>query len=663
MDQIDFKRLFTAFLFCMAIILAYQWYNAKYHPEPTAPVQSQEDSSAVDGSAQNGSSQTALLTAGGSWSLVIPQDTDNQVVTLGDLGESSPYHARVMFDPTTGAISQSLLNGFKLNVDDEQVGYPLMSVARPARGSESLSLMCGELRLQGRSERFDLTRACWVASGVTDDPCNGQSIQYTATIVDEENQPVLRIIKTYSYAPGDYELHFELSFDNQSSVPIQVESMQLYGPAGVMREDPRMDRRSVAVGYQSGEDFELQNVMMSKLNNESGANTVTVPTSPGYGLRWWAVSNKFFTAIVRPLPTVGQNYVNYINAADTNACWLSIADPARPGETLPSLGSMSVLSMDQVLPARGQVVYPFRIYMGPIDKDIFDKYYVAEHYEKLVPVSWCAFEWLTFALLGILKGIYRLVGNYGIAIIVLVLLVRLVMHPITKKSQISMMKMGKMGPLMQEIKEKYANNKEEMQRRTMELYKEQGVSPVLGCLPMLLQMPIWIALYTAVDTNVALRHKGLFPAAWHWLTDLSAPDRLIPFSWFGRETPFNIWPIGGVDAINLLPILLCVAMVLQQKFSPQSAMAKSNPQQASQQKMMMILMPVMMLVFLFTAPSGLNLYIMASTFAGLIEQHFIRKHIREQEALESKGAVAVTTKIGGRMEAKKRKPRPPQRYM
>ena len=134
-----------------------------------------------------------------------------------------------------------------------------------------------------------------------------------------------------------------------------------------------------------------------------------------------------------------------------------------------------------------------------------------------------------------------------------------------------MTKMSKMAPKVEEIKRKYAGNKEEIQKRTMEIYKEQGATPILGCLPMMLQMPIWIALFTAVDANVALRHTGLFPASWHWLTDLSAPDRLIPFSWFGITDPIQIPLIGGIDAFNLLPILLCIAMFLQTKFTQQAS--------------------------------------------------------------------------------------------
>jgi YidC/Oxa1 family membrane protein insertase len=311
----------------------------------------------------------------------------------------------------------------------------------------------------------------------------------------------------------------------------------------------------------------------------------------------------------------------------------------------------------------------FRLYLGPIDNHIFEQpQYANLHYDKLTPpagCAWCTFDWLTIFIVKLLDWMYRGLRNYGVAIMILVLVVRIILHPITKKSQVSMMKMGKMAPKMEEIKKKYAGNPDEIKRRTMELQREMGLTPLLGCLPMALQMPIWAALYTAVNVNVAIRHQGLFPASWHWLTDLSAPDRLIPLTWFGLTEPIRIpWigsVIGDIDAINLLPILLTVAIYLQTKLTPQTAPA-TNPQVAQQQKMMLIMMPVMMLLFLFTAPSGLNLYIMASTFGGVIESYFIRKHIREHEAREAAGTVSVTSKIAARVGPKKPKPKLPRRY-
>jgi YidC/Oxa1 family membrane protein insertase len=225
---------------------------------------------------------------------------------------------------------------------------------------------------------------------------------------------------------------------------------------------------------------------------------------------------------------------------------------------------------------------------------------------------------------------------------------RLMMHPITKKSQVSMSKMSKLAPRAEEIKKKYANNKAEMNKRLMELYREQGASPITGMLPMFIQMPIWIALWSAVYTSIDLRGAAFLP---FWITDLSVPDALIRFSTI--TLPLLNWKI---ESLNLLPLLMGVAFYLQQKLMPTQANAASNPQMAQQQKMMMIMMPLLFPLMLYKAPSGVNLYIMSSTFAGVIEQHVIRKHIREKEEEESKGLVAVTSKTGGKVKKKKPKP-------
>jgi membrane protein insertase Oxa1/YidC/SpoIIIJ len=134
-----------------------------------------------------------------------------------------------------------------------------------------------------------------------------------------------------------------------------------------------------------------------------------------------------------------------------------------------------------------------------------------------------------------------------------------------------------------------------------------------------------------------------------WITDLSAPDALVRFATV--TVPLLGWKF---DSLNMLPLLMGVAMYLQQKLMPKQASA--NPQAAQQQKMMMIMMPLLFPLMLYKAPSGVNLYIMASTFAGVFEQHVIRKHIREKEQAESASLVAVTSKTGGKVKKKKPKP-------
>jgi YidC/Oxa1 family membrane protein insertase len=204
-------------------------------------------------------------------------------------------------------------------------------------------------------------------------------------------------------------------------------------------------------------------------------------------------------------------------------------------------------------------------------------------------------------------------------------------------------------PEVQEIKKKYAKNRTEMQKRISEFQKSRGVSPAdafFGMLPMMAQMPLWIALWSSVNSSIDLRGAAFLP---FWITDLSVPDALI--TWSPITLPLLGWKISS---LNLLPLLMGVAFHLQQKTMPQQPAA--TPEAAQQQKMMKVMMLVLFPIMLYSAPSGVSLYIMASSFAGAIEQNIIRKHIREKEEAESHGLVEVTSKTGGKVKKKKPKP-------
>jgi len=185
---------------------------------------------------------------------------------------------------------------------------------------------------------------------------------------------------------------------------------------------------------------------------------------------------------------------------------------------------------------------------------------------------------------------------------------------------------------VEELKKKFANDKARLQQETMKLYREHGINPTtqfLTCLPMVIQLPIWVALWISLSNNILMRHE---PFHFTWIHDLTAPDALFTFP-APIVVPFFEWEL---PAFNLLPILLGIFMYLQQKLQPKP---KPNPnasdQQRQQQEMMQKMMPlmsVMMLVLFYKAPSGLTLYIMSSSLFGVIEQHWIRKHIKQREA-------------------------------
>jgi YidC/Oxa1 family membrane protein insertase len=196
-------------------------------------------------------------------------------------------------------------------------------------------------------------------------------------------------------------------------------------------------------------------------------------------------------------------------------------------------------------------------------------------------------------MLELMKFFYRVIPNYGVAILLLTLLVRLIMFPLQHKSMKSMKKMQELQPYLKGLQEKYKNDKEKLNKEMMQFMKTHKVNPMGGCLPMLLQLPVFIALYKVLGNAVEL-YKSPFI---FWISDLSSKD------------PYYV-----------LPILMGIMMFLQQKMTPNPTM---DPTQA---KMMLFFLPVIFTIFMLSLPSGLTLYIMFSTLLGIVQQYMMNKN-------------------------------------
>jgi YidC/Oxa1 family membrane protein insertase len=276
----------------------------------------------------------------------------------------------------------------------------------------------------------------------------------------------------------------------------------------------------------------------------------------------------------------------------------------------------------------------FRFYIGPQQKGVLSQYNDAEdngwgvkdlNLEKAMDTSsW--FGWLENILKFILNMFYKLIPNYGIAIILLTILIKAILYPITRKSYQSTAKMQALNPKMQEIRTKYKDNPQKMNQAIAALYKEEGVNPLgAGCLPMLLQFPIFIALYGLLNKHFQLRNATFIPG---WITDLSSPDVVWSFA------PYQI-PILGWDTLSLLPFIYLGTMVLSFRMT-QSASAGSASQ--PNMKIMTIGMPIFLFFILYTAPSGLLLYWTVMNLVSFGQQKFINKHRAEHEAQEAEKA-------------------------
>ena len=244
----------------------------------------------------------------------------------------------------------------------------------------------------------------------------------------------------------------------------------------------------------------------------------------------------------------------------------------------------------------------YRVYLGPKEEQRLEALggglirAIDLGYTWVVPLT-RFFHWL-------LQALYSVVPNYGVAIILLTILVRLVTAPLTNRQMRSMERMRALAPKLEELQAKYADDKAKQSEEMMKLYRQEGVNPLGGCLPMVLQIPVFIGLFYALRSSIELRHSPFFG----WITDLSIPESL--FTIPGLELP-----------VRVLPILMGASMVVQQKLTPMQA----DPAQA---KMMLIVMPVMMTVMFYQFPSGLVLYWMVSNVIAISHQLWIGRRLR-----------------------------------
>ncbi len=270
-----------------------------------------------------------------------------------------------------------------------------------------------------------------------------------------------------------------------------------------------------------------------------------------------------------------------------------------------------------LIPAGTAKTYSFQYYCGP--KEIEQIKTLPESAMDAMHIAyWSWFEFIARPLARFLVLLYDLVGNYGLAIILLTIIVRLIFWPVTQKANNSMRKMQKIQPQMKALREKYKSNPQELNMRMMELYKQEKVNPLGGCLPMLLQLPIFFALYSVFDSAVELRHVSFL-----WAKDLAQPDQVGPvLNFLGFDLALHPWII-----------MMTILMVIQQKMTP----SQGDP---AQQKIMMA-MPVIMLVMLYWLPSGLTLYWTVSQLFSIIQLKYGQYIAAKEEAKEKSPRAAA----------------------
>ncbi len=325
-------------------------------------------------------------------------------------------------------------------------------------------------------------------------------------------------------------------------------------------------------------------------------------------LKWGAVRTKYFTAAMISPHKQGRGAIVEGRGVPINAKYVF----KRYGITMEMPLNSGELTNDH-----------FTIFIGPLEYNTTRK--LGVKLDKVIMASgWYErfFRPFSIAILVSFKFLHKFIPNYGWVIVIFSILIKILVYPLTHKSYISMKKMQLVQPKMAEIKEKYKNDPQRLNKETMKLYKEYGVNPMGGCLPTLLQMPLLVGLFIVFRSTIELRHASFI---W-WIKDLSMPDTI-------ATLPFAI-PMYG-NTINVLPILMGVTMFFQQKMTTQDP----------KQKSLTYLMPIFFVLLFNSFPSGLNLYYTLFNLFTIIQQKMVKI---EPVELEPKPAKQVAKVRGSR---------------
>ena len=373
----------------------------------------------------------------------------------------------------------------------------------------------------------------------------------------------LEITKKYIFHDFLYHMELEVYLRNSSAYPLQAD--YFITAASNIDIANKIDRRYAQI---------VSNIS-GKARRDNGKKDDGL-FKEGI-VKYTGLQSKYFSAIVKTsVPTKGV----LLKQIDGN-------------------NLLSALKIDGfTINPNSAVSHNFLLYAGPSKQDLMKPYGLDE------AVSYGFFGGISKVLLAGLKLFQRVFRNWGVAVILLSVCVNLILFPLTRKSHKSMKKVQELQPHMEKLRNEHKDNPHKLNKEMMELYKKYNVNPMGGCLPLLLQMPIFIALYQALMRSLDLRG-----ARFLWIKDLSMPDAV--------HLPFTM-PVLG-NSINILPILMAGAMVFQQKIAMQRGSATSSPQ-AKQQQQMMIMMPVLFLFIMYSFPSGLVLYWLTNTVLTMCEQ-------------------------------------------
>ena len=557
------RNAIVATVLVILILLGYQWYMSRFE----APVQEAPRATTAPESEQKTTPQQAPQPQPAIAKPSVAPKTYSPTAQLNlpvkDITVETPL-MRVVLSTAGARVTSWQLKKYKLNS-----GAPVDLVANAsAKGTPgALSVWVDSEPLDGTfevdKEQLDLTQ---------------QGTSGTLTF-KQVTTTGLQIQKQLTFHNNRYDVEISLVVRNVAAEAVACQPRIAWGPG--LRHEQSIHASTIQPptlwldGKRVQED-------LSKL---SGEKTVEGKIS------WVALQDTYFAAALLPNETDLRAFV---------------------AKAPQDQGIVGLIGQKHVLPPGGELTLKAQAYAGPRDLDVLRA--VGQNLDELIDLGWFAI--LARPALWLLKFLYHYTGNYGIAIILVTVLQKIAFHPLTVKSMRSMRAMQAIQPKVQAIQERYKNNPQKKQEETLTLYRKHGVNPMGGCLPMLVQIPIFIALYNALSSSVEM-----WQAHFLWIRDLTQPDSLFTLDVYGATRNVG----------NLLGLLMGVSMWVQQKMSPTTG----DPRQA---QMMLWMMPIIFTFMFWSFPSGLVLYWLVNNILQIGQQWLINRGPARPPASEGQPA-------------------------
>ncbi|MFH0947215.1 MAG: membrane protein insertase YidC [Planctomycetota bacterium] len=584
------RRVFLTLIFCTLFTLIYLKMTPK--PEPSGqPVQAGETRpDELVGGAAGGSGQIPPAGAAGA----PPAGAGNLVKT--EVGEIAiePFESddlRIEFTNLGAAITQVQLKKYRNSVTGagSEDGPDWVSVLPGEDRSFGPALTLRENPTPTSPAVYGLDQYHWEVVRDEVEPGGARVLEFRFETTDG-----YQFLKRFVCSPSEHFIRVAVGMNALGEQERESKKELLLRAAGgvadVQRGQWTLKPQGVSMLQDQHGEATVRHYTASELEGSPKTDTAEGKSS----IAWGGVSNLYFAVLLAP-----------DQPGTVNGVYLLAENEDRPEKIQAELMVPLVVARDGSL-----TEVSFRYFVGPKDPVLLEEQGL-ETFLPLIEVdygSWSSFRWINKLLLFVMRFFHGLVGNWGVSIILLTLLVRMCIFPVTRTQQVSMqrysMKMQALKPKLDALKEKYKDKSQKFAQEQMKLLKEHNAKPpLLGCLSTLITFPVFIGMFQILRTSIELRQA---PFA-GWIGDLSLPDAM-----------FQIPGLGF--AFNLLPILATAAFVGQMALAPKPA----DPQARQQQKIMFI-MPIVFGVMFYNYAAGLSLYMLTSSLYGMFEYKFIRQ--------------------------------------